>query len=56
VVAAPVYIGSGVTSDTVSQLLEVASGVIVGTDLKVDGIATNPVDPRRAAELIAAVR
>jgi membrane complex biogenesis BtpA family protein len=56
VVAAPVYVGSGVTRDTVAQLLEVTSGVIVGTDLKVNGIATNPVDPRRAAELIAAVR
>jgi membrane complex biogenesis BtpA family protein len=52
-VAAPVYVGSGVTSATVSQLLEVASGVIVGTDLKIDGVATNPVDPRRAADLIA---
>lgn len=55
VVSAPLYIGSGVTRDTVSRLLEVASGVIVGTDLKVDGLATNPVDPRRAAELIAAI-
>jgi membrane complex biogenesis BtpA family protein len=55
VVAAPLYIGSGVTRDTVSQLLEVASGVIVGTDLKVDGVATNPVDPRRAAELMATI-
>lgn len=54
-VAAPLYIGSGVTRDTVSQLLEVASGVIVGTDLKVDGVATNPVDSRRAAELIATI-
>jgi predicted TIM-barrel enzyme len=34
-------------------LLEVASGVIVGTDIKIDGVATNPVDPRRAADLIA---
>jgi predicted TIM-barrel enzyme len=50
----PVFIGSGVTTGTVSELLSVATGVIVGTDAKVDGIATNPVDLVRATALVTA--
>ena len=50
----PMFIGSGVTSDTVSALLTDARGVIVGTDTKVDGIATNPVDLNRATAVVTA--
>jgi membrane complex biogenesis BtpA family protein len=52
----PVFIGSGATSDTVNEFLGIASGVIVGTDTKVDGIAANEVDPARASALVTAAR
>ena len=50
---APVYVGSGVTSPTVSRPPAGASAALPGSDLQHDGVATNPVDPRRAADLIA---
>lgn len=50
----PILIGSGATEATVAELLEVATGVIVGTDLKVDGVTTNAVDPSRAAAFVKA--
>ncbi len=48
----PVFVGSGVRHDTVTDLLEVADGVIVGTALKVDGETTGPVDADRVAALV----
>jgi membrane complex biogenesis BtpA family protein len=53
---APVYVGSGVTVETIGSLLEIADGVIVGTALKVDGRTTAPVDPARARALVDAAR
>lgn len=50
----PVYIGSGASVETIGSLLELADGVIVGTDIKLDGVSTNPVDPIRAAAAVAA--
>ena len=50
----PVFIGSGATSGTVRELLDLADGVIVGTDTKVDGISTNPVDLTRATAVVDA--
>lgn len=50
----PVFVGSGVTADTIVGLLAVADGVIVGTDTKSGGVTTNPVDPVRAAAVVAA--
>jgi membrane complex biogenesis BtpA family protein len=44
----PVLASTGVTADTVRQMLEIADGVIVGTHLKYDGVTWNPVDPARA--------
>jgi membrane complex biogenesis BtpA family protein len=52
----PTYIGSGVTSETVGDLLSVADGAIVGSALKEEGEASNPVDKSRVASLIEAVR
>lgn len=52
----PVYLGSGVSTANVGEMLGVAHGAIVGTSIKVDGIATNPVDPAAAAAFIAAAR
>ncbi len=50
----PVFLGSGVGIDNVAQMLERADGAIVGTSVKVDGVATNPVDPVAAADFISA--
>jgi hypothetical protein len=50
----PVLVGSGVTSDSVGQILDLADGVIVGTALKENGVTTNPVDEERVRDLVAA--
>lgn len=50
----PVFIGSGATAATVASLLQLADGVIVGTDIKLDGVSTNPIDPVRAAAVVKA--
>ena len=50
----PVYLGSGVSVDNVAAMLGIAQGAIVGTSIKVDGVATNPVDPAAAAAFITA--
>jgi membrane complex biogenesis BtpA family protein len=44
----PLYLGSGVSSETVSELPQAGiSGIIVGSDLRKDGVAGAAVDPRR---------
>ncbi len=50
----PVFVGSGATADTIARILSIGQGAIVGSDTKVGGIATNPVDPERAAALVRA--
>ncbi len=50
----PVFVGSGATADTIGQILTIADGAIVGSDTKIDGIATNPVDAARAAAVVLA--
>jgi len=50
----PVLVGSGVTPETVGDLLGVADGAIVGTALKRGGETTAPVDADRVADLVAA--
>jgi membrane complex biogenesis BtpA family protein len=50
----PVFVGSGVTVETVAEYLDIANGVIVGTALKEGGRTTNPVDPDRVAALVDA--
>ena len=52
----PVMIGSGATPETICELARVADGFIVGSALKHDGVATNPVDPERVARLMGALR
>jgi hypothetical protein len=49
-------VGSGVTVETVAELLSVADGVIVGTAVKRDGSLANPVDPERVRRLVQAAR
>jgi len=47
----PVFVGSGVTRGTVGELLNIADGAIVGSDLKEGGKATAPVAEDRVREL-----
>lgn len=49
----PLFVGSGVTEETVADTLAVADGVIVGTACKADGETTNPVDADRVRRLVA---
>jgi membrane complex biogenesis BtpA family protein len=48
----PVFVGSGVTAETISDYLPHADGFIVGTALKRDGAVTRPVDPARVKTLL----
>jgi predicted TIM-barrel enzyme len=52
----PLLVGSGVTPETVAELLSVADGLIVGTSLKRGGLVTGPVDPERVRRLVEAAR
>lgn len=47
-----VFIGSGITTGTVEKFAGQADGFIVGTALKQDGVATNPVELQRVKELM----
>jgi hypothetical protein len=51
---APLFIGSGVTKETIASFLHVADGVIVGTAVKKYGILENPVDLDAVREIVAA--
>jgi membrane complex biogenesis BtpA family protein len=50
----PVVVGSGVTRGTVDEVLGLADGAIVGSDLKEGGEVTAPVDAERVRELVDA--
>jgi membrane complex biogenesis BtpA family protein len=52
----PVMANTGVKHETVTDVLKIADGCIVGSSLKVDGHTWNPVDPDRAAEFMRIVR
>ncbi len=51
----PILMGSGTTADNIAQFLQYADGAIVGTALKVDGIAENLVDVERVKGYMEAV-
>jgi membrane complex biogenesis BtpA family protein len=52
----PVIANTGARADRIAQIFTVADGVIVGTDLKVDGVTWNQVEPARAARFMDAAR
>lgn len=52
----PVVIGSGVSVETVHLLAPHADGIIVGSSLKQDGLARNPVELKRVKQFVDAVR
>ncbi|NHN61028.1 MULTISPECIES: BtpA/SgcQ family protein [Halorussus] len=51
---APIFVGSGTTTENVADLLGVADGVVVGTALKDGGETTNRVSEERVERLVAA--
>jgi membrane complex biogenesis BtpA family protein len=53
--AAPVFVGSGVTAQTLDALLPHADGFIIGTAFKRGGRVEEPVDVGRVKELVARV-
>lgn len=50
----PIWIGSGVTPETVAACLKAADAVIVGTCLKQGGKATGPLDEKRVTSFMEA--
>jgi membrane complex biogenesis BtpA family protein len=52
----PVFIGSGITPETIDEFLDSADGFIVGTALKETGVATNPVELARVKALMSKVQ
>ena len=50
----PLFVGSGVTADSVEEILAVTDGVIVGTALKAGSSSGSPVSVDRTRELVAA--
>lgn len=51
----PVFVGSGVTAQSVEAFRGHADGVIVGTALKADGVPSNAVSLQRVCEFMRAV-
>ncbi len=52
----PILMGSGTTAENIAAFLKYADGAIVGSSLKVDGVAENPVDVARVRRYMVAVR
>jgi uncharacterized protein len=52
----PLWIGSGVTLESVVQLLDIADGVVVGSAFEKDGKAGRPVELDRVRRLVEAAR
>jgi len=52
----PILMGSGTTEGNIAGFLEYADGAIVGSSLKVDGVAENPVDVERVRRYMSVVK
>jgi membrane complex biogenesis BtpA family protein len=52
----PVLMGSGTTAENIADFLQYADGAIVGSSLKVGGVAENPVDGERVRRYMAVVK
>jgi len=52
----PVIVNTGAKSTNIAGCLEIVDGVIVGSDLKVDGDTWSPVDAARVARFLEAAR
>ena len=49
---APVFVGSGVSVETIAEFLPFADGFIVGTAFKEGGLVGNPVDVQRVKAMM----
>jgi predicted TIM-barrel enzyme len=54
--SAPVLLNTGAKATNIGAFLPLVDGVIVGSDLKVDGGTWNPVDRDRVRRFLAAAR
>ncbi len=54
--ATRILLGSGVKLDNLSEYLPLADGFIVGSSLKTGGKLASPVDPKRVAALVRAMK
>lgn len=52
----PVFLGSGINENNVTEFFDHADGFIIGSALKVDGLWSNTIDPERVAEFMNIVR
>lgn len=52
----PVLVNTGAKSTNIADSLAIVDGVIVGSDLKVDGDTWSPVDPERVTRFLEAAR
>jgi uncharacterized protein len=52
----PLYVGSGVTVDTVGSFIDHVDGFIVGTHFKHNGKVNEPVDPERVRAFVKRVK
>jgi hypothetical protein len=52
----PVVVGSGVTAETVADVLGRCDAVIIGSYIMEGGRAANAIDPARAAAFVRAAR
>jgi len=52
----PVFCNTGCRKENIAAQLEVADGAVVATTFKVDGVFRNPVDTKRVADFIEAVK
>lgn len=52
----PVFIGSGVTAETITQYLPHCDGFIIGSAFKRDGRVEEPVDPARVTAILSQLR
>ncbi|WP_263298401.1 BtpA/SgcQ family protein [Rhodobacter sp. TJ_12] len=52
----PLLVGSGVTEENISMILDRTNGVIVASSLKEGGVWWNPVDPERVKSFVAAAK
>ncbi len=52
----PVLANTGVTHETIEEILEVLDGVIIGTAFKIDGVTWNPVSQKRVKKIMDLAR
>ena len=52
----PVFVGSGITSQTIRQFLPHADGFIVGTAFKKNGIPNSEVEVARVTDFVAQLK